>query len=199
MNVRRFTEHEAWVRASLDIIEKAQTIALSGGNTPQPIYATIDPTGKRFFQTDERYVPTDHPDSNQSMIRRHIPDLIAFDTSLPIETCLALYETVLPEQFDMVILGIGTDGHIASLFPRSPALHEKKRRVAHATTDTFAVRDRLTLTLPTILDSKHIMILLQGAGKAEILNDLEHSEKSIDDLPAKALLKHKNLTIHYLQ
>lgn len=199
MNVRTFRDQKTWIGTSLAIIEQARTIALAGGQTPKPVYTDINPEDKEFFQTDERYVPADHPDSNQKMIRCYIPELIAFDTSLPIEKCLARYEALLPEQFDLVILGIGQDGHIASLFPHSPALHETKRRVAHTTTDMFKIHDRLTLTLPPILNSTSILVLLEGEKKAKILNELEHSEKSIEELPAKALLKHENLIIHYLK
>ncbi|MDP2625104.1 MAG: 6-phosphogluconolactonase, partial [Candidatus Peregrinibacteria bacterium] len=125
----------------------------------------------------------------------------AFDTTLPIEDCLFQYEHELvniPDRtFELIILGIGEDGHIASLFPHSEALLEEKRLVAHTTTDNFSVGDRLTMTLPVILKSKAILVLLQGMEKQKVLNKLDDETLSIQEFPARALVDHPNVTIHF--
>ena len=118
-------------------------IALSGGSTPQEIYRSISKklsfmpfdNDLHFYQVDERYVPSTDKDSNQKMITETFASLLDlklknvhfhfFDTSLPIKESLSKYTKELPKNFDLTILGIGPDGHAASLFPDSKALNSK--------------------------------------------------------------------------
>ena len=159
-----------------------------------------------LFQVDERYVPRDHPDSNYKNFLhllggvRGDTRVYAFDPLLSIKEALDAYEKIIQKSlpFDLCILGLGSDGHTASLFPNLSALHENTRLVAHTTTDNFAVRDRLTMTFPAIMASKKILLLLRGKEKKQILDGLLHSNKTIDELPAKKLLEHPDLTIHFL-
>jgi 6-phosphogluconolactonase len=174
-----------------------------------------------FFEVDERYVPSDHENSTQHLIYKHFIgpfqkrndpiDLVAsgqfFRTDIPIEKSLHDYEKGLKFEmnsfdnqrtlFDITILGLGPDGHTASLFPHSQALHETKRLVTHTTTDSFPVHDRLTLTFPAIRQSKNLLLLVRGQEKEDIVEKLLHSDQTIDELPAKALLEHPILTIYY--
>ncbi len=192
------------------------TIALSGGSTPKAIYALlakqpVDFSNVTFYEVDERYVPRDHPNSNFKMINTALglplqgkaKGFVAFDTSLPIADCVSDYEQKLqqiPNQtFDLCILGMGPDGHIASLFPSSAALSETRRLTAHTTTDRFARRDRLTITLPMILASRKLLLLLRGADKQPILDALLHGSQTTTELPAKAILRHPDLTILHCQ
>lgn len=186
--------------------------ALAGGATPMPLYAAlaessvIDMSQMHLYTIDERYVPRTHRDSNFTNIQNafaksSVPiDLHGFDTNLEIGAALSRFEeelhTVPSQSFDIAIVGIGTDGHVASLFPESDGLYESNRLVAHTTTETLAVRDRLTVTLPVIMKSKHVLVLLQGAQKKMMLEDVLQSEKTIAQLPAKALLNHPNISVY---
>lgn len=206
---RLFNDEKTFISTSTDYVlkiiqlnskKKSQiNIALSGGSTPQPIYKALAkklPTLPivHFYQVDERYVPADHPDSNQKMIRTTLKpkNFHYFDTSLPIKKSLQKYSKELPKSFDLTILGIGEDGHTASLFPNTKALTTKSQ-VAHTTTRKFSIKDRLTITFPTILKSKNILVLLKN--KAKIIKELQNPTKSKEKFPALKLLDHKNLQV----
>lgn len=212
MIVRTFESEKNFITDSVEFVtqicvkDECASLALSGGSTPKPFYEALGarrdiPFDRiRFFEVDERYVPKTHPDSNAHLIETALGrPIIAFDTTKPISEALEEYEHIIrPYQpFGLAILGMGRDGHIASLFPRSPTLHETKRLVAHTTTDRFAVRDRLTLTFPAILASKRLLLLLSGKEKQAALDTLLHSDVSFDDFPAKKLVGHPRLTIHF--
>lgn len=200
------TEKE-FIKKSLEVIvqtfqanKKAYYIALSGGSTPIPIYKALAtlalPFDKtHFYQTDERLVPATHKDSNQKMQKNIFREklLHAFNTKLPIIESLKEYNKNLPGQFDLTILGIGPDGHIASLFPHTKAL-TSKAKTAHSTTNQFAIKDRLTLTFPPIIGSKKILVLLKGPEKLAILEQIKNpSALTIQNFPAKKILSHHNL------
>ena len=207
MNVKIFKNEAEFTASAADFIEgsckKGASIALSGGKTPAPIYkalSTRDISGVGFFQTDERYVPISHPDSNAGMINSTLGKDVVFrhfDTFLPIEESLETYEAKLPMEFNLMVLGIGPDGHIASLFPKDPALLEAGHKTTHTTTDNFPVHDRLTLTLIPILQSKKILVLLKGEDKKAVLEKLtDNKDKSIMDFPAHVLTKHQDVTVY---
>ncbi len=217
MIINNFHSNSEFIHHHLQLLEELVMrsdqqlhIALSGGNTPKPLFQAISQNDLFFqdhihyWQVDERYVPHDHPDSNYKMIKenlfqnREITNFHAFDTALPIETALEQYANNLPEQFDLTFLGLGSDGHTASLFPHDPALSITNSPVAHTTTSQFAVPDRLTLTFPPILNSQKLIVLLSGRAKKEILEKIQ-SSVTIDELPAKKLLEHPGLTINFLQ
>ena len=198
MNIKTFTKEEEFIKANLEFLKGAKYVALSGGSTPASTYRAMQDFAAEFFQVDERYVPADHPDSNQKMIHETLQQKFHhFDTSLSIEDALTKYENEIADTtFDACILGIGPDGHTASLFPHSPALHST-RTVAHSTTDEFAVHDRLTLTFSKILASKKLLVLLKN--KEETIEKLKNPELSNSEIPAKELLKHPSLQVHHLK
>ena len=209
MNIKIFKNEAEFNLSAVDFIsgfcKKGANIALSGGKTPELIYKSLrgrDIAGVAFFQTDERYVPISHADSNAGMINSTLGKEVVFrhfDTFLPIEESLETYEERLPSEFDLIVLGIGTDGHIASLFPGDPALLEANHKTAHTTTDDFPVHDRLTLTLIPILKSKKILVLLKGRDKKAVLEKLkDNKDKSIMDFPAHVLTKHPDVTVYAL-
>ncbi len=191
MNIQIFKNEQDFITSAIAFLPLTKAnIAISGGQTPKAFYEAIPNSDLfEFYQLDERYVPKTDPDSN-FQIQKHFKNLHQFDTSLSIEDSLKKYANEISDIiFDLAILGIGPDGHIASLFPHSPALHTDQL-TAHTTTDHFAVRDRLTITLPKILSSKKILILLKN--KPSVLEELKNRTKSPDEFPAHYIFSQTN-------
>jgi len=165
--------------------DKKITIALSGGTTPGPVYSSLSkadlPFKKlEFYQVDERYVPKTSNNSNYKLIKNtlEIPEFNKkfhhFDTSLPEEESIKKYEEILPDKINITILGMGLDGHTASLFPHSKALKETKRKVAitKLATKNFEIKTRLTITFKIIENSNLIILLLKGKEKLDFFKEL---------------------------
>lgn len=166
------------------------TLALAGGGTPRTLYTLLatDYAGQvpwphlHVFWGDERFVPLHDPRSNYAMARStlldHVPipleNIHPVPTHLPNPTAAAeAYEHTLqdffdahPPRFDLILLGIGGDGHTASLFPGSPALAERERLVA-ATQAPVEPRQRISLTFPVLNAAREVHFLGVGANKAE--------------------------------
>lgn len=187
--------------------DRPYLVALSGGSTPKQLHTLLATTYRdeipwkrvHLFWGDERWVPHQSPDSNYRMadetLIRDIP--LPFGNIHPVQTGLSTplasaeaYEreinTFLRELdrpgLDLVILGMGDDGHTASLFPGTPVLHERHRLVAAMEAPPYAkVKDRVTFTYPLINRSRHILFLAAGEKKREpltaILNDREEALK----------------------
>jgi 6-phosphogluconolactonase len=158
-----------------------------------------------FFWGDERNVPPEHPDSNYRLARETLFDKIdipeenihpiqpkhnsASATAASYENALAQFFALQPGEIprlDLVFLGMGDDGHIASLFPHSEALKEKERLVAApwvAKLDTY----RITLTLPVINNADCILFLIQGSSKAATLTRVLSEAWNPDLWPAQAI------------
>lgn len=169
------------------------TIALSGGSTPKPLYEAIAtqalPWEKiHVFWGDERYVPATHPDSNQRMARQAWLDKVEIpaenihpmptDEADPAEAARK-YESHLKEFFqlrsgefptlDVNLLGIGDDGHTASLFPHTAALQVCDRAITVGNKDG---QPRITFTIPTINQARCTMFLVSGANKQAALTQV---------------------------
>lgn len=182
------------------------SIALSGGKTPQPLYQALarEPlpwTKTKIFFADERCVPPHHVDSNYRMVQQtllepaHVspanvfrvpaevpePERAAEQYEGTIRTALQLRRRQWP-RFDVMLLGIGDDGHTASLFPGSPALDERDKIVASAQVEKLRAA-RITLTLPAINASALILFLVQGAEKAAAVQAVLEG-RSQNPLPA---------------
>lgn len=164
------------------------TIVLSGGSTPKQLYealATADlPWSKiHIFWGDERYVRADHPDSNQRMARQAWLDKIDIpaDNIHPMDTSgsdpqedAKRHEAELKEffqqeqspKFDLILLGMGDDGHTASLFPKTDALSVKDRLVTVGNHDG---EPRITFTVPLINQADCVIFLVAGANKQSAL------------------------------
>lgn len=173
------------------------SVALSGGNTPRSVYSLLAQQYKtslpwdkiHVFFGDERCVPPDHPDSNYRMANEallsHVPippeNVHRIRAELDREAAAKDYESQLRSFFqlannswpcfDLIMLGLGQDGHTASLFPGSSALDEKSRLVAPTWVEkkkTF----RITLTYPVLNHAAEVEFLVSGSGKAQILRDV---------------------------
>jgi 6-phosphogluconolactonase len=170
---------------------RPRTIALSGGSTPRPVYerfATLEYDWEHtdIFFGDERCVPPNHPDSNFGMAqqallskvpaRAHPMDGRRCDAESYELELAAVFGTGRPAM-DLVFLGLGEDGHTASLFPGDPALDETVRSVLRV---ARADHRRLTLTLPVLCAARVALFLVAGADKRAILARL----LSDDDIPA---------------
>ncbi|MBI5450900.1 MAG: 6-phosphogluconolactonase [Gammaproteobacteria bacterium] len=196
-------------------------LALSGGTTPQSLYQRLsqEPDIARLgwqhchiYFGDERCVPPDHPDSNFRMadtalfshISRYRPTIhrIAGELTDPALAARLYAETLqhsLPATehgpcFDVVLLGLGPDGHVASLFPSSAILHENNKSVAACYVERLA-RWRISITFPVICHARHVMVLAAGDGKAEIIRQLFETD-DIRHLPASRLLTQPNVSWH---
>lgn len=190
MNLRIFdSTDELMSAAARTIVEsRARTIALSGGTTPQPLYKLLGEQLRDEQMTwvvvDERYVPVDDPQSNAGMInqtlfRNGMPPshrFLRFHTELAdpqktVETFEAEWRAYGLDNLDVVILGVGDDGHTASLFPGTPAL-EVEDRVATAVFVEKLAMWRVTITRPVIRSAKLRIVLVTGASKREVLTKL---------------------------
>jgi 6-phosphogluconolactonase len=185
------------------------TLALSGGSTPRRLHALLVDPGAPFrarvpwerthvFFGDERPVPRDHRDSNYRMAREtlleHVP--VASVHRIPAEEpgAAEAYEAELrsffgippggePPRLDLVLLGLGPDGHTASLFPGTSALHERVRWVASPYVERLGTA-RTTLTYPILDRAREVLFLVTGAEKAGALQRVLSPGPGTDLLPA---------------
>ena len=198
--------------ASLISIEQrgAFNVALAGGSTPGPVYellvedSNIDWKRCRVFWSDERCVPPDHADSNYRMARETLldrlpapPGLVArMPGELPPDQAASAYEGTIREtvptdepgipRFDLILLGMGDDGHTASLFPGSEALNETDRLVATDYVVNFNAH-RLTFTYPLLNAGRHVLILVSGASKAVTLKAVLTGPHKPNALPVQGV------------
>ncbi|MEO6600461.1 MAG: 6-phosphogluconolactonase [Polyangiaceae bacterium] len=157
------------------------TLALSGGTTPRAAYEAlakivgIDWRRVNVYFGDERAVPPNHPDSNFLMAQRALFESVALPPGNihrvmaeqpDVEAVARAYEGLLPDRFSVMILGIGEDGHTASLFPGSLALNERTRRMLPVI-GPKAPPQRFSVTPPVIEAAEKLIMLATGAGKAD--------------------------------
>ena len=186
------------------------SFVLSGGNTPRALYRLLASKYRdripwpqvHVFWGDERDVPPDDPASNYRMARESLLDHVTIPARNihPIPTqgpspdaAAGDYERTLRVEagrlnlrFDLVLLGLGEDGHTASLFPGSPALHETARWVV-AVTAPVKPSSRLTLTFPAITSAARIFVLVSGAGKADAFARVLSPAADLNAYPAAGL------------
>lgn len=191
------------------------TVALAGGSTPKCLYSLLatEPYCTRLpwlethlFWGDERAVRPEHPDSNFGMARTtllsRVPiladqihrmqaerkdlDAAASEYEAKIARTLAAQPPDEPPAFDLILLGLGTDGHTASLFPYSEALQEAKRWVAPNYIPKLKA-NRLTLTTPILNRAATVLFLVSGGEKAAVLQAVLEGSPDPERLPAQLI------------
>lgn len=188
-------------------------LAVSGGNTPAPIYdmlgtmPNIEWSKVHLCLVDERCVPPDHNDSTQHLLRNTLLRTAAIpeaqchfpDTTLAPQACAVRYATslrpLLKQQIDIAVLGMGTDGHIASLFPPVSQEALGDAIALHTRTDRFAVQDRITLTLSALSSVRHTFLLLRGQEKIQLWQHMIASTEGSERWPMKYLLGRSDVTV----
>ncbi|MBM3262726.1 MAG: 6-phosphogluconolactonase [candidate division Zixibacteria bacterium] len=188
------------------------TVALAGGNTPRKLYETLtgDPyrnqvlwSNVEFFWGDERCVPPDHADSNYRMALEALLSQVSVDMGLvhrmwgemqdAVEAAAA-YEALIRDRFelspgkwprfDLILLGMGDDGHTASLFPGTAAIHETERMVVGHHVPKLGV-DRITMTPPLLNGAYEVFFLVNGAAKAGVLKEVLEGPFQPDIYPSQ--------------
>lgn len=187
-------------------------VALAGGSTPERLYSLLGspefagrvPWGSAFlFFGDERVVPHDDPDSNFGMVRRtllshvSVPKEQLFPIPTDLETpeeCAAAYDETLrrvlgePPVFDLILLGLGDDGHTASLFPGMPALDEAEKLAVSSPPGVLPPpRQRVTLTFPAINSARQVLFLVSGEKKRARLRQWLTTDAPVGQLPVKGV------------
>jgi len=184
-------------------------LGLAGGNTPKSVYKTLGELTKfagekipwenlEIISIDERFVPSDHNESNQKMIRESLlanPPLfntktLFFETDLGLVSAIKEMNRQLSSRFlelqetnhgdflfDLLILGMGTDGHLASLFEGDPSL-DSLAFSSKSTAKNHLISSRLTLTLTALKRSRRGLVLLHGANKASLLEAIIKPDQS---------------------
>lgn len=182
-------------------------MALAGGNTPREVYSMLASTPYRervdwdrlhLFWGDERMVPPEHEDSNFRMARETLLDRVKIPDGnvhrirgeIAPEQAAEEYAKVLSDhfdvdlpRFDIILLGIGDDGHTASLFPDTDAVGQCKRRVT-AVFVTKLDAWRVTLTFPVINAAREIFFLVSGRSKADMVQRVISAKQPVRELPA---------------
>ncbi len=201
-------------QAAVDLIVVAAggvpgfSIALSGGSTPRTLYellaqepyrSQINWSDLQVFFGDERCVPPDHPDSNYRMARdallTRVPipeqNVHRMKGELEPQIAAAEYGRMLKQKFgdgglDIVLLGMGDDGHTASLFPGTEALSETEHRCVANYVEKFK-SSRITLTAPFINRSRQVLVLVSGASKAARVKEVLEGPHDPQRLPIQLI------------
>lgn len=214
---------ESWTKHASDIIieniykvlrdKKTCSVALSGGNSSKSLYQYWAKThlldsfdGLIFYLGDERWVPSTHADSNYGMIRN---TLIAnnfkknsinlhsiFKDSVNMERAAEMYSLLLPDVIDILLLGVGDDGHIASIFPGDGNVLGSSLKVVTSYSQNHS-HYRLTITPKVINCSKNIYILARGENKHKVWIKAMEDPLNIEELPARLVLNGRWLFDHF--
>ena len=180
-----------WIAARLNLALKAAgdkpiAISVPGGSTPFPIFADLvdrdlDWSRISVWPGDDRIVPEDNPASNVGRIRAILEP--------PGTKVVALSEQAKPPHFALVWLGMGADGHVASLFPNTDPQADAADKIIRITPDPLppeAPYDRLSLTIPALINGDALMFVIRGAAKRSLF---EAAARQENDLPVARLLK----------
>ena len=206
--------HEQWAQLAAAFIQNRIdwvveqrnrcSVVLTGGRTARRLYAAwaevpafAAASNVDFFFSDERCVPFDHPESNYGMamrtlFRKGVPrgcKVYPMAGGNPEQEIAAKnYEETLPYPVDILLLGLGEDGHVASLFPDSDALKETDRRVMAVKGPRFP-RERLTITPPVIASAVETIVFATGRVRAAIVDELLGDQENRYYVPARLAVR----------
>ena len=198
-----------------DATENYFTVALSGGSTPKAIFAYLAQHYKgkilwnkiKFFWGDERCVPADHPDSNFLMTKESLFDKIEVPAenifpidggNIPADEAVR-YSSIIKEnvvmkdgfpKFDLILLGLGEDGHTASIFPNQIELLDSNN-ICEVAQHPVINQKRITLTGEVINNAEQTIFLVTGEGKAKMIDTIINKKNDFEKLPA-AFVKPKH-------
>jgi 6-phosphogluconolactonase len=176
------------VRARASVADHGRfTFAVSGGKTPWAMFAELAHeevpwSSVQLFQVDERVAPDGDPDRNLTHLRQSLGQAPAQVDPMPVndpdlDDAAAAYARLLPDRFDLVHLGLGPDGHTASLVPDDPVLDVTDRLVS--VTRPYQGHPRMTLTYPALARADEILWLISGEDKRAPLAQLLAGDRSI--------------------
>ena len=222
MNIYTFNTQQDWIGKSVETIVSSlleqinlsgeANLAVSGGSTPFDIYRELASQNLDFnkidlIQVDERYVPETSIESNWSSIEKSFKGVefkqtIRFEYSPSIQDTLDQVQKKLPNRLRLTILGMGLDGHFASLFADGEYWDNPvsdKALITHAP-DKYPTRDRLSLSLEYIYNSEKIILLIKGKDKYDKLQEYIQNPIGIKNWPLEYLYNHPSLSIYvYLE
>ena len=208
---RRVAERFVRAATAASLARRRFTVALAGGSTPRAAYQVlatqefakrVDWESVHLWWGDERCVPPDDPQSNYRMAKESLLDRVPVvreqvhrikGEAPPLEAAAA-YESALRESFeltdgfDLMLLGMGEDGHTASLFPRQAAVREKVRWVMAESVAALGAW-RVTLTPAFITRSREVIFVVSGIGKAPRLNRVLHETANQEPSPAGVIAR----------
>lgn len=204
-----FFAPKAAARIAADLTNR-RSFVLTGGTTAEKIYRPLAEIGvelgnKDVFFSDERCVPPDDDASNYAMARRMLLDVVdpgetghvhrmrgEDDPARAAEAYSDEVRSAVAEGFDLVLLGMGADCHVAAMFPGSPALDERERWCAAI--DRPDGMKGLTLTPPALTSARKILLLVSGDGKADAVARVVDGSEDVNACPARLLADHPDAT-----
>ena len=197
-------------------------VALSGGSTPALLFRELALYSQRpdwgwlkIFWSDERMVPPDHPQSNYGLAKKILLDevpippqnIFRMPGEIPVEEAAEKYAALIRQevpaaengipQFDWIFLGLGEDGHTASLFPDEESL-QTTDKICLAATHPGSGQSRLTFTLPLINQARKIVFLVTGSSKSKVVADILKQRPSVSSYPAALVQPLKGELVWYL-
>lgn len=222
MNIQTFTQEQDWIQASTEKIannlsEQIQVkgeanLAVSGGTTPFVIYQelakqSLDFSKINLIQVDERYVTETNPESNWKSIAKsfegvNFRQIIRFEYSDQIQDTLFQSQSQLPLKLGLTILGMGMDGHFASLFAGAEYWDKSNldKAIITQAPANYPTRDRLSLSPEYIYNSEQIIILIKGQDKYTRLQKHLQNPIGKTNWPLEYLYNHPNISVYaYLE
>jgi 6-phosphogluconolactonase len=218
MNIHTFTQEQDWIQSSKKVIANSLSeqievkgeanVAVSGGTTPFLVYQELAKQSLAFskidlIQVDERYVPETNPESNWQSIAKSFEgvdfrQIIRFEYLDQIQNTLLQTESKLPPKLGLTILGMGLDGHFASLFVGGEYWDKPNLAKAIITQApaNYPTRDRLSLSPEYIYNSEQIIILIKGQDKYTQLQKHLQNQIGVINWPLEYLYNHPNITIY---